>query len=111
MQSATYNNAVLHVEARRILFFFRIAVIFTLQCSMAKMKNATLLLKQSSPTPLPTVPSIHTKAVLPQKSREEKKEPHQEKKRKYIYVNPTAVHYVYLSSLVLIEKKCTDLDN
>ena len=59
--------------------------------SMAKMKNAALLLKQSSPTPLPTLPSIHTKAVLPQNSREEKKELDQEKKRKYICVNPNPI--------------------
>ena len=78
---------------------------------MAKMKNAALLLKQSSRTPIPTLPSIHTKAVLPQNSREEKKEHHQEKKKKYICVNPTAVHYVDLSSSFLIEKKCTDLEN
>ena len=103
MQFSTWKHEV--------FFCFWIAVLFTLQCSMAKMKNASLLLKQSSLTPLPTLPSIHTKVVLPQKSREEKKELHQEKKRKYICVNHTAVHYLDLSSSFLIEKKCTDLDN
>ena len=93
------------------LFFFWIAVIFSLQCSMAEKRMQPCYLTKTLRQPLATLPSIHTNAVLPQRSRKEKKEHHQEKKKKYICVNQTAVHHVDLSSSFLVEKKCTDLDN
>ena len=108
MQSATYNNAVLQVEAQ---FFF-------LNCSYLRSamqygwnKNAAPLLNQSTPTtPSHTTLHPHKRCITTKIKRRKERTPSREEK-KYICVNQTAVHYVDLSSSFLIEKKCTGLDN
>ena len=113
MQSATYNNAVVHVEAGSILFFW-IAVLFPLQCSMAKIRMQPCYLTKALWHPYPHYPPSTQKLYY--HKNQEKKRKNSIKRRKestsmWILIRYNAVHYVDLRSSFLIAKKCTDLDN
>ena len=113
MQSATYNSAVHHVEARNILFS---GMQFSFYCNAVwlKWRMQPCYLSKAVRHPYPHYPPSTQKLYY--HKNQEKKRKNSIKRRKestsvWILIRYNAVHYVDLSSSILIAKKCTDLDN